>query len=157
MVIELVLYEPGLDPGPPLLGVDLEHSVHVPGEVQDERAIDGLAGERGPAAPREERHLVLPRDVDGRLDVVRIAGDHDTDRLHLIHGRVGGVEKAGDRIEANVASDDLAKFVLEVVHTSHYSRVCGPRHRPAQGQPRDRKSTRLNSSHGYISYAVFCL
>src|SRR2546429_6424544 len=26
--------------------------------------------------------------------------------------------------------------------------------RPA---PRDRKSTRLNSSHGYISYAVFCL
>src|SRR2546422_2851675 len=27
----------------------------------------------------------------------------------------------------------------------------GNRHR------RDRKSTRLNSSHGYISYAVFCL
>src|SRR2546422_8473816 len=25
------------------------------------------------------------------------------------------------------------------------------------GGPRDRKSTRLNSSHGYISYAVFCL
>src|SRR2546422_4274502 len=24
-------------------------------------------------------------------------------------------------------------------------------------QDRDRKSTRLNSSHGYISYAVFCL
>src|SRR2546422_6875509 len=29
----------------------------------------------------------------------------------------------------------------------------GPRPRPR----RDRKSTRLNSSHGYISYAVFCL
>src|SRR5687768_17879909 len=25
------------------------------------------------------------------------------------------------------------------------------------GVPLDRKSTRLNSSHGYISYAVFCL
>src|SRR2546422_7883968 len=25
------------------------------------------------------------------------------------------------------------------------------------GDVRDRKSTRLNSSHGYISYAVFCL
>src|SRR2546422_6990988 len=25
------------------------------------------------------------------------------------------------------------------------------------GGKRDRKSTRLNSSHGYISYAVFCL
>src|SRR2546422_7334405 len=32
--------------------------------------------------------------------------------------------------------------------------------RVRQGTPRrrgDRKSTRLNSSHGYISYAVFCL
>src|SRR2546422_5668148 len=28
---------------------------------------------------------------------------------------------------------------------------------PPQSGTRDRKSTRLNSSHGYISYAVFCL
>src|SRR2546422_2937009 len=27
----------------------------------------------------------------------------------------------------------------------------------AHGREGDRKSTRLNSSHGYISYAVFCL
>src|SRR5216684_2524360 len=26
-----------------------------------------------------------------------------------------------------------------------------------EAEARDRKSTRLNSSHGYISYAVFCL
>src|SRR2546429_6173191 len=32
------------------------------------------------------------------------------------------------------------------------------RQEPEQpGMPSDRKSTRLNSSHGYISYAVFCL
>src|SRR2546422_8377101 len=36
-------------------------------------------------------------------------------------------------------------------------------HAPVRGRsctaasPTDRKSTRLNSSHGYISYAVFCL
>src|SRR2546422_1432249 len=29
--------------------------------------------------------------------------------------------------------------------------------KPAAQQALDRKSTRLNSSHGYISYAVFCL
>src|SRR6266511_5804239 len=29
--------------------------------------------------------------------------------------------------------------------------------RPARGHGRDRKSTRLNSSHVKISYAVFCL
>src|SRR2546422_4298894 len=28
---------------------------------------------------------------------------------------------------------------------------------PIEERKRDRKSTRLNSSHGYISYAVFCL
>src|SRR2546429_1092227 len=36
----------------------------------------------------------------------------------------------------------------------------GVRARPGQRpvrDPGDRKSTRLNSSHGYISYAVFCL
>src|SRR2546422_5305920 len=34
------------------------------------------------------------------------------------------------------------------------SSAAPPRRR---GQSGDRKSTRLNSSHGYISYAVFCL
>src|SRR2546429_8691137 len=37
----------------------------------------------------------------------------------------------------------------------------GAHQRPADssqdGSKTDRKSTRLNSSHGYISYAVFCL
>src|SRR6266436_7224068 len=40
---------------------------------------------------------------------------------------------------------------------SHRART---RRRPERSTPRasrDRKSTRLNSSHGYISYAVFCL
>src|SRR2546422_3410301 len=29
--------------------------------------------------------------------------------------------------------------------------------KPGDTRSKDRKSTRLNSSHGYISYAVFCL
>src|SRR5207245_8748023 len=32
-----------------------------------------------------------------------------------------------------------------------------PGNNPGQGYLKDRKSTRLNSSHGSISYAVFCL
>src|SRR2546422_4289102 len=42
----------------------------------------------------------------------------------------------------------------------HRLAECGTAtHRAAHvdGPERDRKSTRLNSSHGYISYAVFCL
>src|SRR2546429_4776513 len=33
----------------------------------------------------------------------------------------------------------------------------GDERRSERGGDQDRKSTRLNSSHGYISYAVFCL
>src|SRR2546429_3171554 len=42
---------------------------------------------------------------------------------------------------------------VESILILHRSRGC-PIRFPAA---RDRKSTRLNSSHGYISYAVFCL
>src|SRR2546422_6965917 len=35
--------------------------------------------------------------------------------------------------------------------------VAHPEPGDLRARSRDRKSTRLNSSHGYISYAVFCL
>src|SRR2546429_6263961 len=42
---------------------------------------------------------------------------------------------------------------------SHLLRAttCAVFYRLGEKTPQDRKSTRLNSSHGYISYAVFCL
>src|SRR2546429_6970876 len=39
----------------------------------------------------------------------------------------------------------------------HYRAGREPEPHAARLGRRDRKSTRLNSSHGYISYAVFCL
>src|SRR2546429_2900949 len=39
----------------------------------------------------------------------------------------------------------------------HPAPLCRASPRTRAGCPLDRKSTRLNSSHGYISYAVFCL
>src|SRR2546429_5363739 len=51
---------------------------------------------------------------------------------------------------------DVENGVLEVAH-----RRAGPEAATEKSEHntvlRDRKSTRLNSSHGYISYAVFCL
>src|SRR5687768_18395990 len=45
-----------------------------------------------------------------------------------------------------VALDDIGAVAVEAVAVPDLPDVV-----------RDRKSTRLNSSHGYISYAVFCL
>src|SRR2546429_4386046 len=53
--------------------------------------------------------------------------------------------------------DQIDPFVKGGVNRSNrFSFVCAAPH-PTTDSPRDRKSTRLNSSHGYISYAVFCL
>src|SRR2546429_9169995 len=47
---------------------------------------------------------------------------------------------------------------LREVHASPHSQPHARNSsRRAPGGREDRKSTRLNSSHGYISYAVFCL
>src|SRR5256886_8719596 len=37
------------------------------------------------------------------------------------------------------------------------AKLCSNRRSNSPSESRDRKSTRLNSSHGHISYAVFCL
>src|SRR2546422_5889064 len=51
----------------------------------------------------------------------------------------------------------LGLFALFVVVAFSSGRVIAPANvQPVVGSV-DRKSTRLNSSHGYISYAVFCL
>src|SRR2546422_7840907 len=49
-----------------------------------------------------------------------------------------------EALEQELAEKRLALRALKALDTFH-------------GIIRDRKSTRLNSSHGYISYAVFCL
>src|SRR5699024_11492100 len=62
---------------------------------------------------------------------------------------------------------EISKFTFEIVDSTYYERaketvdkgghaiVAGYNY--GQGSSRDRKSTRLNSSHVSISYAVFCL
>src|SRR2546429_6242757 len=63
------------------------------------------------------------------------------------HGRIGGdVGNADGGFETGG----------EVGHSASHGTTAARRGRQLKpGQ--DRKSTRLNSSHGYISYAVFCL
>src|SRR2546422_7673689 len=63
----------------------------------------------------------------------------------------------GEERDRNGAAGFKLKFVCRI-----RSRKGAREDEPplAVGKPRpapDRKSTRLNSSHGYISYAVFCL
>src|SRR2546422_4916150 len=62
-------------------------------------------------------------------------------------GRDGGLQAGGHVRRRIPSADALSLFNLRI-------EMREPAAGPAEG---DRKSTRLNSSHGYISYAVFCL
>src|SRR3989449_1771127 len=76
---------------------------------------------------------------DGEVTDPRVASDHRDERREI------------------VAEQRLAAREPDLVHP----RACEHAGEPLdllEGEDRgDRKSTRLNSSHGYISYAVFCL
>src|SRR3712207_7532686 len=52
--------------------------------------------------------------------------------------------------------ESLRTLMLSPVHARKSQSEWNPRGSPLGGSP-DRKSTRLNSSHANISYAVFCL
>src|SRR2546422_6489675 len=64
------------------------------------------------------------------------------------------LEALDPRLERRIAR--LAWGALHAGELAFRQRECAL-HAVEQRAARDRKSTRLNSSHGYISYAVFCL
>src|SRR3989449_11574177 len=64
-----------------------------------------------------------------------------------------------DALPICVVSDQTAAIAHHGVHGADRARLLGQRVEQWHDGlfAGDRKSTRLNSSHGYISYAVFCL
>src|SRR3989449_7203185 len=68
--------------------------------------------------------------------------------------RIEDVVNGVDRVEATLACDEGRTLRRRRVLRATASGRRGVYRLTTLG---DRKSTRLNSSHGYISYAVFCL
>src|SRR2546422_960179 len=65
--------------------------------------------------------------------------------------------KAREALEAAKAVDEEEKPSLEERAAALFKELPVVEEARAESANADRKSTRLNSSHGYISYAVFCL
>src|SRR2546422_1659208 len=73
----------------------------------------------------------------------------------LFRSQLDQVERDLHRgVLVGVAHADEGPAALRQPHAGGELRL---HERLAEGLAEDRKSTRLNSSHGYISYAVFCL
>src|SRR3712207_8119782 len=88
-------------------------------------------------------YTTLFRSVGGRDDGRGALEQHG--HAELARGGAGAADAVGCRGVGRYAGEPL-----ELAEVRSEQRRC----RPAAG---DRKSTRLNSSHANISYAVFCL
>jgi hypothetical protein len=57
---------------------------------------------------------MLPRNLDGSHHIVSRAGHDDADRLDLVNAGVGGVQRARNAIEPDLALDVLLELALQV-------------------------------------------
>src|SRR2546430_10359879 len=87
----------------------------------------------------------------GNADLDRQAG---SSKCVLTRG-AGAAVVARERDDVGSGFGDADRDYADIGHDRDLDRDA--RARLGQGPGRDRKSTRLNSSHSQISYAVFCL
>src|SRR5687768_16925695 len=93
--------------------------------------------------PSKPVRIIVPFGVGGSADVyARYLGaklQESVGQSFVVENRPGGGSIVGSDAVAKSDPDGYTLLMMSNTHTV------------------DRKSTRLNSSHGYISYAVFCL
>src|SRR2546429_2512829 len=115
-------------------------------DADRERVKKEIAAHQKGLTPHfDSEHRVLHKDESFRWMLSRGVAVHDTSGNTL---RMAGSQT--DITEGKV-SDPLTGLPNRLLFIDRVGRLIKHLKR------RDRKSTRLNSSHGYISYAVFCL
>src|SRR5687768_17633413 len=97
---------------------------------------------------RPPRSTLFPYTTLFRSHVVERVVERPQVRVHLLLQIAGKEAELLTRFDGRTRQDDAAHLLCEQVAHRLRHREVGLA---------DRKSTRLNSSHGYISYAVFCL
>src|SRR5688572_15752858 len=127
------------------------------GVTRDRIVLGQAAVFSGPAA---QLGIQMRNGIKAYFDYVNEKGG--------VHGRKLELVTEDDRYEASVAPVATKKLIeqhkvfalLGYVGTptgTEHVKVVTPAKVPLVGMFTDRKSTRLNSSHSQISYAVFCL
>src|SRR3989449_4671792 len=156
--------------GPPEGGAPRRIAAHAarlrPRVRRHEGLRHGVGGPGGTAAPQGRRLHRRLRELLARPDrclrrgrVTLARAGHVEDRRGAVEARPGGARRRkGPGHGARCLPGWRARWADHRARHRGGGDAQGDRRRSGDGQPeRDRKSTRLNSSHGYISYAVFCL
>src|SRR2546422_5357011 len=142
---------------------DAVHVLHA-GDGASKHGVVSVEGGRGAVADVDLAArgvgVLAPRHRDGPAHVllrVELGGDR-------VAGTAGAVAFGATALDDEVRDDAVEdEAVVEPPLGERHEvrdglwRVLWEELDPDLAKDRDRKSTRLNSSHGYISYAVFCL
>src|SRR5687768_17184624 len=99
-------------------------------------------------ANRRYLYFAAKADVEGQNDVSALFRSTAEGETGHAHGHLEYLEAVGD---------PATNLPIGRTRDNLKAAVAGETHEYTDMYPGDRKSTRLNSSHGYISYAVFCL
>src|SRR5215203_6308508 len=128
---------------------EVGRQVEVVDVAQAEEPFAGMAGrvDAREGEARELRPLRVEDAVGGEVDVAEVPQASREDEVAV--GRE--VEPGGDRVRRGQGGDRLRFLPREAEPAQARESLRG------HGRSLDRKSTRLNSSHANISYAVFCL
>src|SRR2546422_4899942 len=104
--------------------------------------------EVGPRDGLQNESAIIPTPKKAEfIQLLGTAGLQDIEVASFVHP---------NRVPQLADADELVRQ-LELVPNVRYSALVPNMKGLERAIQRDRKSTRLNSSHGYISYAVFCL
>src|SRR2546422_1617718 len=108
------------------------------------------AGERAPGWRGDRLGAIVGLRLDTTaLEITRAALEAVALRLALVYDLLAPCAGPAHTIVASGGALARSRVWTQII-----ADALG---QPIRWSPEDRKSTRLNSSHGYISYAVFCL
>src|SRR5256886_10997735 len=92
--------------------------------------------------------------IPKRITNAQTVCNERNEKNKLCNGHLKQLKTAGEPAEVHLRGDDVL-FKCQICGTLYMGPPLG--HVRDPDKQRDRKSTRLNSSHSQISYAVFCL
>ena len=75
---------------------------------------DRLTGKRGPAASGQYGGAIPIGHLDNGLNVTLVAREDNADGFDLVHGGVGGIEKAGDLVESDLPFDPFLELRSDI-------------------------------------------
>ena len=90
-------------------------AIQVFGKVDNDGVVDRLTALRRAGAAGHDRHVGVPRNRDGRGDIVPAFRDDNADGHHLVDRCIGGVATARKAVEQDFALDRSGKARAQFV------------------------------------------